>query len=96
MAQKPPPKILKQNSIYDIQGSHGSKYRDESLLKYSAGVDRHFRGMYCPYNQGDEKAVHTSETSVYPETTRHHIPQGSHLQNSIHSQVGGGRQVHSL
>jgi hypothetical protein len=56
------------------------------------GVDRRFRGAHYLHYQGcDEgstlvsfitlmmEAVRTSETSVYSETTRLYIPEGSHL-----------------
>jgi hypothetical protein len=36
------------------------------------GVDRRFRGLYCPHN-GDETSIY------FNETTRHCIPEGSRL-----------------
>jgi hypothetical protein len=51
------------------------------------GVERGFRGAYCLHHQGDElffalmmEAIRTSETSVYSETTRHYIAEGSNHQ----------------
>jgi hypothetical protein len=52
-----------------------------------AGVDRIFRGAYCPHHQSDSSftvlmmgAVRTSERSVYSnETTRRYIPEGCNL-----------------
>jgi hypothetical protein len=52
----------------------------------SLGVDRCFRGAYCLHhwekwisNTLMIEAVLTSETLVYPETTRCNIPKGFHL-----------------
>jgi hypothetical protein len=48
-------------------------------IQRRVGVDRRFRGTYC-LHYGPDKAVRTSETSVYfNETTRGNIPDGFHL-----------------
>jgi hypothetical protein len=51
------------------------------------GVDQHFRGAYCLHQQGAlmTEAVRTSETSVYSDTTRCYIPEGSNLHLQTHS-----------
>jgi hypothetical protein len=57
----------KYNKNCETSGSHGSECEDESLLGYSA-----------------VEAVRTTVTLVYcNETTRHYIPEGSHLYKKI-------------
>jgi hypothetical protein len=42
-------------------------------------VYRRFRGVYClNHHRPEDENTHTSETSVYFETTRSYIPEGCH------------------
>jgi hypothetical protein len=52
-----------------------------------AEVDRRFRGAYCLQGDLIMESVHTSETSVYFETTRRYIPKGCHLHISHRENV---------
>jgi hypothetical protein len=56
-----------------------------NVASYSlVAVDRRFGGAYCLHNRAIitlmMEAVRTSETSVYSETTRRYIPEGSNLR----------------
>jgi hypothetical protein len=45
----------------------------------SLGEDRRFRGAYYLHHRPDDEVL-TSQTSIYSETTRRYIPEGSNLR----------------
>jgi hypothetical protein len=62
-------------------------YDGDNRLCSFVEVDRRLGGAYCLHYQGDDalitlimEAVRMSETSVYYETTRCDIPEGSPLE----------------